>query len=214
MVPTRRRVLVSVAASLLVAGCSSEDADPAPTGSPTQPSTTVTLTPTPTVGATTRPPRTTSRSETTSMEPQRTVNEDQPEYVDPDVYSETELSLAGPGARSLGATLSLPDGSGTVPGVVIVHGSGPHDRDGSIGPLAPYRDIARGLATRGIAALRYDKRTLATGRSSPTRNSPAGGTSSATDRTSASRRIPTLTTTSSRGQLRRNSGVTPSKQST
>src|SRR3546814_19533744 len=48
-----------------------------------------------------------------------------------------------------------------MPAVVLVHGSGPHDRDESIGPNKPFLDIARGLAAQGIAVLRYDKRTKA-----------------------------------------------------
>ena len=47
----------------------------------------------------------------------------------------------------------------TRPGVVLVHGSGPNDRDETIGPNKPFRDLAWGLATRGIAVLRYEKRT-------------------------------------------------------
>lgn len=43
--------------------------------------------------------------------------------------------------------------------VVFVHGSGAHDRDETIGPNAPLRDLAIGLAARGIASLRYEKRT-------------------------------------------------------
>ncbi len=42
---------------------------------------------------------------------------------------------------------------------VLVHGSGQHDRDESIGANKPFRDVAQGLASRGIAVLRYDKRT-------------------------------------------------------
>jgi hypothetical protein len=45
--------------------------------------------------------------------------------------------------------------------VVLVAGSGPNDRDGTVGPNTPLRDIAWGLAVRGIASLRYDKRTVA-----------------------------------------------------
>ncbi len=60
----------------------------------------------------------------------------------------------------LPGTLSLPAAERPVPGVVIVHGSGPHDRDGSIGPNKPYLDLAEGLVAAGIAVLRYDKRTL------------------------------------------------------
>jgi pimeloyl-ACP methyl ester carboxylesterase len=47
-----------------------------------------------------------------------------------------------------------------VPVVVLVHGSGAHDRDETIGPNKPFRDLAQGLAAAGIATLRYDKRTF------------------------------------------------------
>jgi alpha-beta hydrolase superfamily lysophospholipase len=46
------------------------------------------------------------------------------------------------------------------PIVVLVHGSGPHDRDETIGPNKPFKDIAEGLAAAGIGSLRYDKRTF------------------------------------------------------
>ena len=36
---------------------------------------------------------------------------------------------------------------------------GPNDRDETIGPNKPFRDLAHGLASRGIAVLRYEKRT-------------------------------------------------------
>lgn len=45
------------------------------------------------------------------------------------------------------------------PVVILVHGSGPHDRNETIGPNKPFEDIARGLAENGIASIRYDKRT-------------------------------------------------------
>ena len=45
--------------------------------------------------------------------------------------------------------------------MILVHGSGPNDRDETLGPNTPFRDLAHGLATRGIAVLRYDKRTFA-----------------------------------------------------
>jgi dienelactone hydrolase len=44
-----------------------------------------------------------------------------------------------------------------------VHGSGPQDRDETIGPNRPFRDIAWGLASQSIAVLRYEKRTKAHG---------------------------------------------------
>ena len=59
------------------------------------------------------------------------------------------------------AVLSRPKSPGPVPLVVLMQGSGPHDRDETIGPNKPFRDLAWGLAARGIATLRYDKRTYA-----------------------------------------------------
>ncbi|GAB3743343.1 alpha/beta hydrolase [Lysobacter olei] len=78
-------------------------------------------------------------------------------------YVEREMTV-GNGDRALPATLTLPKGASAkvpVPAVVLVHGSGPHDRDETIGPNRPFLDIARGLAEKGIAVLRYDKRTKA-----------------------------------------------------
>lgn len=75
-------------------------------------------------------------------------------------YSEADFSIAQ--ARgALPGTLALPRGKGPFPAVVLVHGSGPQDRDETIGGSRPFLDIARGLAAHGIAVLRYDKRTLA-----------------------------------------------------
>lgn len=75
-------------------------------------------------------------------------------------YTESELQL-GNGDSTLPATLAMPKGKGPFPAVVLVHGSGPQDRDQTIGPNRPFLDIARGLAERGIAVLRYEKRTKA-----------------------------------------------------
>ena len=60
---------------------------------------------------------------------------------------------------ALPATLTLPHGAGPFAAVVLVHGSGVHDRDETIGPNKPLLDLAIGLAERGIATLRYEKRT-------------------------------------------------------
>lgn len=64
------------------------------------------------------------------------------------------------GTDFLPGSLMLPAGSGRVPAVLLIHGSGPHDRDETIGANKPFLDIAIGLADKGIATLRYDKRTF------------------------------------------------------
>lgn len=64
------------------------------------------------------------------------------------------------GKYKLPGTLTLPVGVTNVPVVVWVQGSGPNDRDETIGPNKPFRDLAWGMAERGIASIRYDKRTF------------------------------------------------------
>ncbi len=81
-----------------------------------------------------------------------------PPYADPSKFDEEEVTV-GKGLLSLPGTLSLPKGDGPFPALVLVHGSGPNDRDETIGPNKPFRDLAHGLASRGIAVLRYEKRT-------------------------------------------------------
>jgi pimeloyl-ACP methyl ester carboxylesterase len=83
-------------------------------------------------------------------------------YVDPAAFTETEATV-GAAPWALPGTLSMPVGDGPFPGVVLIAGSGPQDRDETIGPNRPLRDIAQGLASKGIAVLRYDKRTRAHG---------------------------------------------------
>jgi dienelactone hydrolase len=73
-------------------------------------------------------------------------------------FSERDFRV-GEGERALPGTLAMPKGDGPFPAMVLVHGSGAHDRDETIGPNKPFLDIARGLAAQGIAVLRYDKRS-------------------------------------------------------
>jgi dienelactone hydrolase len=83
-----------------------------------------------------------------------------PPYSDPRRFREEEV-VVGLESWPLPATLAIPRGEGPAPGVVLVHGSGPLDRDETVGPNKPFRDLAWGLASRGVAVLRYEKRTLA-----------------------------------------------------
>lgn len=85
-----------------------------------------------------------------------------PAYADKARFREEDVTV-GSGEWVLPGTLTLPAGMGPFPTVVLVHGSGPHDRDETIGPNKPFKDLAWGLASRGIAVLRYEKRTKAHG---------------------------------------------------
>jgi uncharacterized protein len=91
---------------------------------------------------------------------EKTAEEPGPPYVDASKFTEEPITV---GARDwpLPGTLTRPKGVASAPLVILVHGSGPNDRDETIGPNTPFRDLAHGLASRGIAVIRYDKRTFA-----------------------------------------------------
>jgi len=65
----------------------------------------------------------------------------------------------GSGEWQLPGTLTIPKGAGPFPAVVLVHGSGPNDRDETLGGTKTFKDLAWGLASNGVAVLRYEKRT-------------------------------------------------------
>ena len=81
-----------------------------------------------------------------------------PAYVDRKSFRAQAVTV-GSGEWALPGTLTMPDGAGPFPAIVLIHGSGPNDRDETIGPNKPFRDLAEGLPSRGIAVLRYEKRT-------------------------------------------------------
>ncbi len=83
---------------------------------------------------------------------------DPPPYAPRDATRESEITLSSAGL-SLPGTLAVPVARGPWAGVVLVHGSGAHDRDETVGGVRVFRDLALGLAAKGIAVLRYDKRT-------------------------------------------------------
>jgi hypothetical protein len=90
--------------------------------------------------------------------PKSQTNYKPPSYADRKKFTETEVEVGVEGWL-LPGILSLPAGDGPFPALVLVHGSGPNDRDETLGPNKPFKDIAWRLASRNIAVLRYDKRT-------------------------------------------------------
>ncbi len=82
--------------------------------------------------------------------------------LETDDYLQQEIQL-GEGEEPLTGALTLPKGKEKPPVVIMVHGSGAVDLNESIGAAdnRPFEDIAFGLAKRGIASIRYDKRNYA-----------------------------------------------------
>ena len=81
----------------------------------------------------------------------------------PDTVRETPLTVDAGTGYPLSGLMTTPKQGPMTAGLVLVQGSGPSDRDESVAANAPFRDLAWGLAQRGIAVLRYDKRTFTYG---------------------------------------------------
>jgi len=82
--------------------------------------------------------------------------------TDPLPYIAEDVTFPG-GAEgvTLAGTLTLPEGDGPFPVVVLMTGSGPQDRNESLRPIAaiqPFALIADALTRAGVAVLRYDDR--------------------------------------------------------
>jgi dienelactone hydrolase len=80
-----------------------------------------------------------------------------PDYATPKRFTEHEITV-GSGPLAVPGTMTLPRGRGPWPGLVLLS-SGPFDRDLTTGPNKPFKDLAWGLAGRGVAVARFDKVT-------------------------------------------------------
>ena len=74
-----------------------------------------------------------------------------------------DLALPVPSLGELPGVLTVPEGEGPFPVVILLQGSGSSDKDETIGNLKPFRDIAEGLAQQGVAVYRFDKRSYVYG---------------------------------------------------
>lgn len=82
-----------------------------------------------------------------------TAEEDVPYTAEEVTFSNGDVTLAG--------TLTLPPTAGPHPAIVLVSGSGPQDRDETLGAgiaIKPFRLLADALTRTGVAVLRYDDR--------------------------------------------------------
>lgn len=75
----------------------------------------------------------------------------------PKSYKDEEVTFAN-GEYTLAGTLSIPQGSGPHPAVILISGSGAQNRDEEVFGFRPFAILADALANKGIAVLRYDDR--------------------------------------------------------
>ncbi|TNE84096.1 MAG: alpha/beta fold hydrolase [Deltaproteobacteria bacterium] len=80
------------------------------------------------------------------------------EPAEPLPYGEEAVSIAVAAGHTLAGTLTVPEGEGPFPAVVLVSGSGPQDRDEALLGHRPFYVLADRLTRAGVAVLRYDDR--------------------------------------------------------
>ncbi|MES2875630.1 MAG: alpha/beta fold hydrolase [Bacteroidota bacterium] len=83
----------------------------------------------------------------------------EPAYADTNLYRQKEVQIKFANGQMAGM-LTTPKAGSNFPLVIFVHGSGPSDMDETVGPNKPFRDLAVGLAAKGIASIRYVKRSM------------------------------------------------------
>lgn len=94
------------------------------------------------------------------LAPATTARWTPPRYAAPKAVAEHEITV-GSGPLAVPGTLSAPRVRRRArrPGVVLLGGGGPVDRDGTHGPNKPLKDLAWGLTARGVIVVRFDKVT-------------------------------------------------------
>jgi pimeloyl-ACP methyl ester carboxylesterase len=79
--------------------------------------------------------------------------------VKPFPYREEDVTYNNSASgNTLAATLTVPPGKGPFPAVLLIVGSGPHDRDESLMGHKPFLVLSDYLTRKGIVVLRADKR--------------------------------------------------------
>ena len=75
--------------------------------------------------------------------------------VDTDLFTEEVVFI---GEYELKGVVTTPDNTDDYPVVVLVQGSGASDFDETVGANKPFKELAHGLAEKGIASVRINKR--------------------------------------------------------
>ncbi len=93
-----------------------------------------------------------------AQEKQETVRPQNPKAPLP--YTQEDVQYANPAADgvTLAGTLTLPQGTGPFPAVVMISGSGPQNRDEELLGHKPFLVVADHFTRQGIAVLRFDDR--------------------------------------------------------
>jgi fermentation-respiration switch protein FrsA (DUF1100 family) len=77
-------------------------------------------------------------------------------------YREEDVTYSNPAAGiTLAATLTIPQGKGPFPAILLISGSGPHDRDEFLFEHRPFLVLSDYLTRKGFVVLRADKRGCA-----------------------------------------------------
>ncbi len=100
------------------------------------------------------PLRLTRTDDAAALTPKR-PQEPKPPYP----YASEDVTYSNPAAGvTLAGTLTIPEGKGPHPAVLLISGSGPQDRDESLMGHRPFLVLADHLTRNGIAVLRVDDR--------------------------------------------------------
>ncbi len=84
-----------------------------------------------------------------------------PAYIDTSAFSEVDFTMQGEYPLNISMTTARTNEPNPV--VILYSGFSLRDRDESIGDAKPFRDIAWGLASKGIASIRFDSRAFTLG---------------------------------------------------
>lgn len=79
-----------------------------------------------------------------------------PSYAHPNIFIEEHITLRANDVE-VEAIISIPRDCKPAAGVIFLGGSGPTDKDSTLGPNKPLKDLAWGLASNNIAVCRWDK---------------------------------------------------------